>query len=59
MNKTFAELSVGDRFTYNGQEFIKTTEVRISCCKSVNACASDNNSNVIYVQPSTTVIVNA
>jgi hypothetical protein len=59
MNKTFGELSVGDRFTFNGQEFIKTNDIRISCCKTVNACAVNNRDNTIYVQPSSEVRVNA
>ena len=59
MNKTFGELSVGDRFTFNGQQFVKTNEVRISCCRTVNASAADNSSNTVYIQPTTVVTVNA
>lgn len=58
-SKLFQELSVGERFIFNGQEYIKTEDVRISCCRSVNAKAVTDSNNVVYVQPSTTVNVNA
>lgn len=57
MNKTFGELSVGDRFVFNNQEFVKTNEVRISCCRTVNACAANDSNNTVYIQPTTTVTV--
>lgn len=59
MNKTFGELSVGDRFIFNNQEFVKTTEVRVSCCRTINACAANDSNNKVYIQPSSTVTVNA
>lgn len=58
-SKLFQELNVGDRFIFNGQEFIKTEDVRVSCCRSVNAKAASDSNNVVYIQPSTTVNVNA
>lgn len=59
MNKTFAELAVGDRFTLNGSQYVKIQDVRVSCCKTVNCHDVNNASNRIYVQPSTSVVVNA
>lgn len=59
MNKTFAELTVGARFTLNGAEYVKIEDVRVSCCKTVNCHDINNPSNRIYIQPSTTVVVNA
>ena len=59
MNKTFGELSVGDRFTYNNQEFVKKEEVRISCCQTINACATNDSNNRVYIQPSSLVVINA
>lgn len=59
MNKTFGELSVGDRFTFNNQEFVKTDEVRVSCCRSVNASIVTDSNSTVYFQPSTAVTVNA
>ena len=58
-NKMFQELQVGDRFTLNNQEFVKTQDVRVSCCKTVNASAVANSGNAVYVQPTTMVTVNA
>lgn len=59
MNKQFQELKVGERFLYNGQEFVKTEDVRVSCCRTINAKASNDNSNTTYIQPGTLVVVNA
>jgi hypothetical protein len=59
MNKAFETLQVGDRFTLNNKEYVKTQDIRISCCKTVNAKASDNSSHAIYVQPTSMVTVNA
>lgn len=57
--KPFSELNVGDRFIFNNLEFIKTEDVRVSCCRSVNAKASNDSSSTTYVQPDTVVVVNA
>lgn len=59
MNKTFGELAVGDRFVFNNQEYIKTNEVRVSCCRSINACSANDSNNKVYIQPSSLVTVNA
>lgn len=59
MNKLFQELKVGDRFLLNGQEFIKTEDVRVSCCRSINAKAVNDSNSTTYVQPTVTVVVNA
>lgn len=59
MNKLFQELGVGDRFLYNGQEFIKTEEIRVSCCRTINAKASNDHNSTAYIQPTATVVVNA
>ncbi len=59
MNKLFQDLKVGDRFLYNGQEFVKTEDIRVSCCRTINAKASNDNSNTTYIQPGTSVVVNA
>lgn len=59
MNKTFGELAVGDRFTLNGKEYAKTQDVRISCCKSINAQSTTNSNERIKLETSTTVTVNA
>ena len=59
MTKNFGELTNGSRFTLNGTEYIKTTETRISCCKSINAQAVNNPNHKIYVKSSMMVNTNA
>jgi len=34
----FHELAVGDTFRFNNQEYIKTHEVRLNCCKIKENC---------------------
>lgn len=43
----FSELSVDQKFKLNGAEYVKTTPVKISCCKSLNALKVDNNEKVM------------
>lgn len=59
MNKTFAELKNGDRFTVNDKEYIKVTEVRISCCHKINAHTVSNPNERVFFQNTQTVTVNA
>lgn len=59
MNKTFGELARGTRFTLNGTEYVKTEEVKVSCCRTVNAHLVSDSNNRTYVQPTTVVVVNA
>ena len=57
MNKTFAQLTNGARFSLNGNSYIKVQEVKVSCCKTVNAHLASDPNNRIYIRPETTVIV--
>lgn len=59
MNKTFGELSNGDRFSLNGKDYVKVAEVRVSCCQRINAQSANNSNERILVQSSTTVTINA
>jgi hypothetical protein len=58
MNKEFGELAVGDRFIFNGSEFVKTAEVRVTCCKSVNCQSMSNPAETTFIPVNTVVIVN-
>jgi hypothetical protein len=58
MNKKFSELAVGERFTLNGMEYIKTQEVKVSCCRSINAQAVNDVNNKTFVGTNTVVVVN-
>ena len=50
--KEFKDILVGQSFMLNGLKYTKVNEQRINCCKSINATASDNVSNRIFVAPS-------
>lgn len=56
--KLFADLQVGESFTVNGATYIKINEVKISCCKSVNAQDSNNSNNKTYFPSNTVVAAN-
>ena len=58
MEKNFSELSTGTKFSVNGIEYVKTEEVRISCCKVVNAYASSDSSQKVQFSGDTKVVVN-
>lgn len=56
--KKFKELKDGEIFSLNNINYQKIKEVKISCCKRINAQASENTSNRIKVEPETEVTVN-
>jgi hypothetical protein len=58
MEKEFNLVSVGEKFSVNGIEYVKIQEVRISCCKSVNAQASTNSSQRTFFPGNTIVTIN-
>jgi hypothetical protein len=59
MTKKFSELAIGERFVLNGVEYIKTQEVRVSCCRSINAQLTNDANNKTFVSGNTVVNVNA
>lgn len=49
MKKLFHELQVGQRFIYNNNEYLKVTEVRVTCCKiESNAVKLKNNEKILF-----------
>lgn len=58
MEKQFAEVASGETFKVNGTEYVKTDDIRISCCKSVNCYAVNDASQKTYFAPTTVVSVN-
>ena len=58
MEKQFSELAVGDKFIVNGTEYIKTEDVRVSCCQVINCYASTNVNQKTFFQGDIKVIVN-
>jgi len=57
MQKRFSDLAVGEKFVVNGVEYVKTQDVRISCCRSVNSYESANASKKHNFDPGTLVTV--
>jgi hypothetical protein len=56
MEKKFEEIAVGTKFRINGMEYVKTEEVRVSCCRSINChVAADVNQKVFF--PGSTAVV--
>jgi len=47
----FHELSVNDKFTFNGKEYIKVPEVKVSCCKIRENCKETTTGNVVVLKP--------
>lgn len=58
MQKLFSDLPINATFVVNGLSYKKITEVKISCCKSINAEAVDNSNNKVYFQGNTLVEIN-
>lgn len=51
----FKDLALDAKFTMNGIQYKKIPEIKISCCRSINASAIDNADNKIQVKPLTEV----
>lgn len=49
--KQFKDLAVNDEFSFNGLQYKKIQEVRVSCCRSINACLVNDANNRIQIKP--------
>lgn len=54
----FSTLSVGDNFVFDGKEYVRIKDEKISCCKSLNAALKDNPAQKTQIVPSKTVQIN-
>lgn len=59
VDKIFAEVPVGSKFTVNGLEYTKTATVKVSCCQSINAHLADNATARVFFQDNVVVQVSA
>ncbi len=59
MEKAFKDLNVGDIFTINNANYVKVAEVKVSCCRSVNAHVVGSPAQRTFFPPGTPVQVNA
>ena len=49
MKKLFQDIKVGQRFVYNSNEYLKVTEIRVTCCKiESNAIKLKNNEKILF-----------
>lgn len=58
MIQKFSEVPNDTVFTVNGVKYQKVPQVKVSCCKSINAKAVDNSSQQVFILPNTEVEVN-
>ena len=58
MQKLLSDVPVNATFLVNGVEYKKINEVKISCCKSINAEAVGNANNKTFFPGNTLVEVN-
>ena len=59
MTKNFNEVGLGSKYTVNGVEYIKINEIKVSCCRSINAQVSNDPNNRTFFTGDTSVIINA
>jgi hypothetical protein len=59
MSKNFSELAIGARFVYNNIEYIKTEDVRISCCKVINCYVAADANQKTFLQGDVIVTAHA
>lgn len=57
METTFDQIQAGTKFIVNGTEYIKTEEVRVSCCRSINCYTTADANQKGYFPGNTTVTV--
>lgn len=50
----FSEVSVGQKFKMNNIVYEKIEQLKVSCCRSINAKRTDNN-ETLMVQPNSEV----
>lgn len=58
MQKLLSDVPVDTTFIVNGVEYKKVNEVKVSCCKSINAEAVGNANNKTYFPGNTLVDTN-
>ena len=58
MEKTFAQVAVNEVFNVNGVSYRKIDKVQISCCQSINAVDTNNESNRTFFAEDKVVTVN-
>lgn len=47
----FHEVAVGEKFIFNNQEYVKTPEMRVSCCKVKDNCQIITTGQKVTLKP--------
>lgn len=55
--KQFQDVQVNEEFTFNGVQYKKIDEVRVSCCRCINACLVSDPNNKVQIKPLDEVVV--
>lgn len=58
LTKQFKDVAIDEQFTFNGLQYKKIKEVKVSCCRSINACLVSDAKSKIQVKPLDEVTVN-
>jgi hypothetical protein len=58
MQKVLSDVPVNGNFTVNGIEYKKINEVKVSCCRSINAETVADSNNRTFFPGNTLVEVN-
>lgn len=59
MQKTFKDVEVGATFKVNNVEYVKMADVKVSCCKVINAHILGQTNQRTFFNPGTVVEINA
>ena len=58
MEAQFKDVVVGTKFIVNNVEYVKTEEVRVSCCRSINCQISADAGQKAFFPGDTSVTIN-
>ena len=58
MQRLLSDVPVNATFTVNGVQYKKINEVKVSCCRSINAESTDNTNNKTFFPGNTLVETN-
>lgn len=58
MESKFQDIPVGSKFVVNNIEYVKTEEVRVSCCRSINCQTASDPGQKTYFPSDAVVTIN-
>jgi hypothetical protein len=51
MKKQFKDLNIDDQFILNNNTYKKIADIKVSCCRKLNACLVEDTNQRIQVKP--------